>query len=102
MKLNRFQYLILLRIILLTVTLTAGVYLFVVMNLYYSLVVILFIVFYQMFGLFNFVNKTNKDLSRFLGSIKHQDFSHSYITKNFGKSFDELHEVFRNLNEKIQ
>ena len=102
MKLNRFQYLILLRIILLTVTLTAGVYLFVVMNLYYSLVVILFIVFYQMFGLFNFVNKTNKDLSRFLGSIKHQDFSHSYITKNFGKSFDELHEVFRNLTEKMQ
>ena len=56
---------------------------------------------YEIVSLFRFVDKTNVELARFLNSVKYSDTSQTYISKNFGKSFDELFSVFRNLTNNL-
>jgi serine phosphatase RsbU (regulator of sigma subunit) len=56
---------------------------------------------YEIVSLFRFADKTNVELARFLNSVKYSDTSQTYISKNFGKSFDELFSVFRNLTNNL-
>lgn len=52
--------------------------------------------------LFKFLDKTNRELSGFLNSIKYDDFSHTYTTKKTGTSQDELYEEFNNVIKKFR
>jgi len=62
--------------------------------------IIIFIVFLiQVALLINFLDRTNKDLSRFLFSIKYSDFSQTFRNDSLGSSFKELSDAF---NEVIQ
>jgi nitrogen fixation/metabolism regulation signal transduction histidine kinase len=58
-----------------------------------SIVLFLFII-YQIFALIRKVEVTNRELSRFLESIRHSDFSRTFSGKAQGKSFKELNKVF--------
>ena len=49
---------------------------------------------YQIYALIHYVEKTNRDLSRFFLSIRHADFSQSFVTGGLGSSFDELKKAF--------
>ena len=50
---------------------------------------------YQIFALIRYVTKTNRDLTRFLQSIKYSDFSQSFTNNLKGSGFDELHAAFK-------
>ena len=101
MKLNRFRLNIILRIILITFTVVLAVLLSQYYQFYYGLVIVVFVLVYEVYSLFLFVDKTNVELARFLNSVKYSDTSQSYISKNFGKSFDGLFSVFRELTNNI-
>jgi two-component system nitrogen regulation sensor histidine kinase NtrY len=57
---------------------------------------------YQVFSLIHFAEKTNRDLSRFLLSIRYVDPSQAFISKGLGSSFDELKEAFSQVIAKLQ
>ncbi len=57
---------------------------------------------YQIHALIKFVTKTNKDLNRFLLSIKHSDFSQSYTNNMNGSGFDELNAAFSEVSKEFQ
>src|SRR5687767_440299 len=53
----------------------------------------------QVAALINLVEKTNRELARFLSSIKHNDFTQRFVTDDRSGSFKELNFLF---NEVIQ
>jgi nitrogen fixation/metabolism regulation signal transduction histidine kinase len=57
---------------------------------------------YQIFSLIQYVTKTNRDLNRFLLSIKHSDFSQSYTNQLKGSGFDELNTAFSEVTKEFQ
>jgi nitrogen fixation/metabolism regulation signal transduction histidine kinase len=57
---------------------------------------------YQIFSLIRYVTKTNRDLNRFLLSIKHSDFSQSYTNQLKGSGFDELNTAFSEVTKEFQ
>ncbi|MGD8493537.1 MAG: ATP-binding protein [Desulfobacterales bacterium] len=57
---------------------------------------------YQIFSLIRFVTKTNRDLNRFLLSIKHSDFSQSFTPKIEGSGFAELYTAFSEVTREFQ
>ena len=57
---------------------------------------------YQIISLIRYVTKTNRDLNRFLLSIKHSDFSQSFTNKQKGSGFDELNTAFSEVTKKFQ
>ncbi|HKI77332.1 MAG TPA: SpoIIE family protein phosphatase, partial [Ignavibacteriaceae bacterium] len=71
------------------------------MKIYYGAGIVFLFLCYEVYSLFYFVDKTNRDLTRFLNSIKHSDFSQAYVSKNFGESFEELYNSFRNLTNQM-
>ena len=49
---------------------------------------------FQVWSLIRFVDRTNRDLARFLQAIRYADFSQTYVTGGLGSSFDELKRSF--------
>lgn len=91
-----------LRIILLGVT----IFLFVILILKTTLYAVSFItgllILYQIVSLIRYVEKTNKDLNRFLDAIRYEDFSQSFSGPSLGASFDEVKIAFNEVLEKFK
>jgi two-component system nitrogen regulation sensor histidine kinase NtrY len=56
----------------------------------------------QVVSLVHYVEKTNRDLTRFLASIKYSDFSQTFTSGHRGSSFDELNVAFANVISEFQ
>lgn len=56
----------------------------------------------QVVSLIHYVEKTNRDLSRFLASIKYSDFSQTFSTSKKGSSFQELGAAFSEVISEFQ
>ncbi len=48
----------------------------------------------QLWSLVRFVDRTNRDLARFLQAVRYSDFSQTFVTGGLGASFDELKRSF--------
>ncbi|MEZ4722786.1 MAG: hypothetical protein R2813_13005 [Flavobacteriales bacterium] len=46
---------------------------------------------------FRYITKTNRDLSKFIFAIRHEDYSVSFSGYKLGSAFDELYESFREM-----
>ena len=57
-------------------------------------VVLVVVLLYQIYALIHYVERTNRDLARFLAAIRYADFSQSFVTGGLGSSFDELKTAF--------
>ena len=57
---------------------------------------------YQVFALIRYVSKTNRDLTRFLQSIKYSDFSQSFTNNLKGSGLEELHAAFTEVIKEFQ
>jgi len=62
--------------------------------LYSVLIIIGILIIYQIVALIHYVEKTNRELTRFLQSIRYSDFSQSFKDDGKGKSFDLLKKSF--------
>ena len=90
-----------LRILLLIVTIF--LLLFTLMN-NHILTTVLLGVFtaYQIFALYQFVDRTNRHLASFLESIRFSEFTRSFNVEGMGSSFDQLNKAFNDVIQDFQ
>ena len=101
MVFKRFRLVVLSRVLLLCATIYLLLHLLFNMQtrLYATMLIVTLIIIYQIYALIHYVEKTNRDLNRFLMTIKHEDFSQTFLGAGLGSSFEELKRAF---NEVIQ
>jgi len=71
-------------------------------SLYSALIIVGAAIIYQTYALIHYVEKTNRDLTRFFESIKYSDFSQSFKDHGRGKSFDSLKNSFHEVIEAFR
>ncbi len=102
MGFNRFRLFVLIRVIILFLTVAAFVYLIFFDQKYVTTVVTGFLIVFEVFELFNYIESTNRKLSRFFDAIKYNDFNMSFTHDNkLGKTFKELNIAFKEVIDAI-
>ena len=71
-------------------------------ELYIAISVVGAVILIQLFSLIRYIEKTNRDLSRFLLSVKYSDFSQTFTKDGRGGSFDELRSAFNEVLNKFR
>ncbi len=99
---SRFRLNVLARVLLLSAAMFLFFYLLFQTALYATLLILGAICVYQIYALLFYVEKTNRDLSRFFEAIKHSDFSQSFTGAGLGSSFEELKAAFSEVIAKFQ
>ena len=99
---NRFFFLCLFRVFLLIIPLIILATIALRTDLFFTQIILLGITILQVMELTRFVTQTNKEITRFVGSIKDGDFSISYGKKNsffdpLRSTFDEIIQTFKEL-----
>ena len=102
MLIRTFKFKITFRILLLTATILLFAFLVFKMNFIFVTVSIALLAVWQIFSLIHFAEKTNRDLSRFLLSIKYDDTSQAFTSEGLGTSFSELKRAFSEIMRKVQ
>ena len=90
------------RVLFLGVTIYVFFYLFLQTALYATIVIAGSIILYQIYSLIHYVEKTNRDLTRFFEAIKHTDFTQSFTGAGLGSSFDHLKSAFAEVIEEFR
>lgn len=67
-----------------------------------TLFVLVLIFILQIYSLVKYIDKTNNELTRFILSIKHSDFSQTFAAKSKGKSFSDLYDAFNDVMDKFR
>ncbi|MCE7990526.1 MAG: histidine kinase [Roseivirga sp.] len=102
MGFNRFRLFVLIRVIILFLTVAAFVYLIFFDRKYVTTVVTGFLILFEVFELFNYIESTNKKLKRFFDAIKYNDFNMGFTHDNkLGKTFKELNMAFKDVVDAI-
>jgi two-component system nitrogen regulation sensor histidine kinase NtrY len=102
MGFNRFRLYVLLRVIVLFLTVATLVYLIFFDQKYVTTVVTGFLILFEVYELFNYIESTNKKLRRFFDAIKYNDFNMSFTHDNkLGKTFKELNMAFKDVIDAI-
>jgi nitrogen fixation/metabolism regulation signal transduction histidine kinase len=91
-----------LRVVLLGATIYLFFYLLLQTTLYATIVIVGSIIFYQIYSLIHYVEKTNRDLTRFLEAIQHTDFSQTFTSTGLGSSFEPLKKAFNQVIEQFR
>lgn len=98
MAYNRFRAGVVLRVALITLTSMLLVLSFFVKQWYVTGICLGLVVFGLIYDLIFYVERTNRELSRFFTAIRHSDFTQRFTEKKQSNSFRELH---AHLNEMI-
>ncbi|MFY0592136.1 sensor histidine kinase [Roseivirga sp.] len=102
MGFNRFRLFVLIRVIVLFLTVAAFVYLIFFDRKYVTTVVTGFLIIFELFELFNYIESTNQKLTRFFDAIKYNDFNMSFTHDNkLGKTFKALNIAFKEVIDAI-
>jgi len=99
---KRFRVNCILRVLFLSATIFLLFYLLFRTRLYAALFIVGCLVIYQIYALIHYVERTNRDLTRFLESIKHSDFTQTFIGNGLGTSFTELKNAFTEVITKFR
>jgi len=99
---KRFKIVCITRVILLVGSMYLFLHLLLRTQLYATLLIVAILAIYQIYALIAYVDKTNRDLSRFLHAIKHTDFSQSFTGTGLGSSFRELNAAFSDVIEQFR
>lgn len=102
MPIRTFKSILILRVLLLMVTLVVLACLVLKIDFVFVPMALLLLAAYQVFSLIRFTEKTNRDLSRFLLSIRYDDTSQTFTSKGLGTSFNELRDAFNEVMEKLR
>lgn len=90
------------KVILLTLLLSFGMFYYIQTENLLLLFGLIFITAIVFLNIFKQLDRTNKDLTRFLQSIKYSDFSQTFTHKKLGKSYDELNDAFNEVLEQFR
>ncbi|WP_299758189.1 ATP-binding protein [uncultured Pontibacter sp.] len=69
---------------------------------YMTALVLFLLVLFQLYDLIHFVERTNRDISSFLQSIRHSDFTQRFATEGTHYSYRELYQSFNDISEAFQ
>jgi len=94
MVFKRFRINILARVAALCATLYVFFYLLTTTQFYATIIIVGAVCCLEIYSLIHYVEKTNRDLNRFLLAIKHSDFTQSFTAAGLGSSFDALNQAF--------
>jgi two-component system, NtrC family, nitrogen regulation sensor histidine kinase NtrY len=100
MKTLRFRLVV--RVLLLTATLMLFASLIYKKDFFFVATAAALLAAYQVYSLIYFTEKTNRDISRFLLSIRYDDTSQAFTSEGLGSSFSELNEAFGRVVRKLQ
>ncbi|MBU2492855.1 MAG: GHKL domain-containing protein [Bacteroidetes bacterium] len=90
------------RIFLLCASILLEVYVYYNTEFTATIGILFLIIIYQIFSLIRFIDTTNKELARFILSIKYSDFSQTFTGMPNDKSFDSLREAFNEVINKFK
>lgn len=88
--------------VILFLTIALEIYIILNTQLYATIFILSIIIFLQIYFLIKFVSRTNKEIVRFLDSIKYSDFSQNFNLKLKGSSFEDLSSSFSEVISKFQ
>ena len=91
---KHFRLNVLIRVGRLCATIYLFFYLIFATEFYATLLIVAAVTVYWMADLIHYVERTNRDLTRFLQAIRYEDFSQSFIGAGLGSSFSELKSAF--------
>src|SRR5690554_1034684 len=98
---KNFTFNILIRVLLLTAGIASFIYLLITTELYATLIILLVFNIFILYSFIHYVTITNRQVSRFLSSIRHSDFSQSFVNNTTGSSFEELNKSFNEVIHKF-
>jgi len=99
---KRFRINCVLRVLILAATIFLLFFLIFRTNLYAAMFIIGCLIIYEIYSLIHYVEMTNRDLTRLLDSIKHSDFTQTFIGEGLGSSFNELKSAFNDVITKFR
>jgi len=102
MAYKHFRVGILLRIVALCGTLVLFLYLLQQTEFYATAAVAGIVAFALIFNLILYVEKTNRDLSRFLAAVRYGDFSQTFSASGRGTAFDDLRQSFADVMNELR
>ncbi len=85
------------RIILLLITMIGFAYIFGRADLFFNHIILGTLLIVQVYELIRYVQQTNRQLAKFLLSIKNNDFTISFSHQKGGRQFRELHAAFKEI-----
>jgi len=99
---KRFRINCIIRVLLISGSIGLLGFLFFLTDFLAAAIFVSLIVIYQIYALIRYVTKTNRDLTRFLLSIKYSDFSQSFSSHLKGSGFEELNAAFSEVIKEFQ
>ncbi|MFO7446397.1 MAG: ATP-binding protein [Ignavibacteriaceae bacterium] len=99
---KNFRLKLIIRLLVLSFAIFGFFYLYYNTQLYATLVIVALFIAYQVYAIIRFIDVTNKELSRFLQSIRYSDFSQSFASNALGSSFKELNKAFNEVIVQFQ
>ncbi|MFP4025816.1 MAG: sensor histidine kinase [Thiohalospira sp.] len=101
MAFRNFRFVALFRILLLTATIFLFFYT-ITLEYFITPFLVGLIIIFQIYLLFKYIDKTNRDLAGFLESIRFSEFTRSFKIEGLGSSFDELNKAFNDVIHDFQ
>lgn len=101
MVFRNFRFVAIFRILLLTATIFLFFYTITLEYLITPFLIALIVIF-QIYLIFKYLDKTNRDLASFLESIRFSEFTRSFKIEGMGSSFDELNKAFNDVIQDFQ
>ena len=99
---NHFRVQCTLRVLLLAATLLAALLLLLRASSGFTALLVGLLAAYQLYRLIHYVEKTNRDLTRFLESIRYEDFSQTFTSDSRSGSFVGLGRAFRSVMDDFR
>lgn len=97
---RNFRFNAIIRIVLITVSIFILFYTW--QEFFITPVLIGVFIIIQLYALFKYIDKTNRDLASFLESIRFSEFTRSFQMEGMGSSFDELNKAFNDVIRDFQ
>jgi two-component system, NtrC family, nitrogen regulation sensor histidine kinase NtrY len=101
MVFRNFRFVTLFRILLLTATIFLFFYT-ITLEYFITPFLVGLIIIFQIYLLFKYIDKINRDLAGFLESIRFSEFTRSFKIEGLGSSFDELNKAFNDVIQDFQ
>jgi two-component system, NtrC family, nitrogen regulation sensor histidine kinase NtrY len=102
MLIRTFEFRLIIRVLILAATIVLFAFLIFKREFIFAAAAVALLGVYQIYSLISFTAKTNRDLSRFLLSIKYDDISQAFTSEGLGSSFSELKEAFNQVIGKLR